>query len=279
MAGAKITSIGDVLWRAVDWHRSGRRGQSQKVAVLEQGLQSGAFSNEHPYILDESFLSNSRAPVRWEVIGEAEDQWEEEEETEEVSRPREPWAAHPPSWVEFPNFPEEPPGPPSGRSVESSFIIISKGCDCKGEGSSGSVPKFASASQQVVETEQRVRITAARKDPSPVPKQVIEAASSSGPSRIASVAQPLLPPPPKGSVTRSLVVLEQRPKGPAESQSLAPPVKAKPKTVEQALIPQYYLPEKARYLTWDRGFLRDFSTRGFVGALGVYSELQADKTY
>ena len=186
MAGAKITSIGDVLWRAVDWHRSGRRGQSQKVAVLEQGLQSGAFSNEHPYILDESFLSNSRAPVRWEVIGEAEDQWEEEEETEEVSRPREP--AHPPSWVEFPNFPEEPAGPPSGRSVESSFIIISKGCDCKGEDSSGSVPKFASASQQVVETEQRVKITAARKDPSPVPRQVIEAASSSGPSRMVSVA-------------------------------------------------------------------------------------------
>jgi hypothetical protein len=50
------------------------------------------------------------------------------------------------------------------------------------------VPKFASASQQVVETEQRVKITAARKDPSPVPRQVIEAASSSGPSRMVSVA-------------------------------------------------------------------------------------------
>ena len=167
-----------------------------------------------------------------------------------------------------------------GRSVESTASSLSpRVVIAKAKTPSGSVPKFASASRQVVETEQRVRITAARKDPSPVPKQVIEAASSSGPSRIASVAQPLLPPPPKGSVTRSLVVLEQRPKGPAESQSLAPPVKAKPKTVEQALIPQYHLPEKARYLTWDRGFLRDFSTRGFVGALGVYSELQADKTY
>jgi len=145
---------------------------------------------------------------------------------------------------------------------------------------SGSVPKFASASRQVVETEQRVRITAARKDPSPVPKQVIEAASSSGPSRIVSVAQPPLPPPPKGSVARSLAVWEQRPKGPAEFQSPAPPVKAKPKTVEQALIPQYHFPENARYLTWDnRGFLRDFSTHGFVGALGVYSELPANKKY
>ena len=46
-------------------------------------------------------------------------------------------------------------------------------------------------------------------------------------------------------------MLEQRPKGPAEFQSPAPPVKAKPKTVEQALIPQYHFPENARYLTWD----------------------------
>ena len=48
------------------------------------------------------------------------------------------------------------------------------------------------------------------------------------PSRIVSVAEPPLPPPLKGSVARSLAVLEQRPKDPAETQSPAPPVKARP---------------------------------------------------
>ena len=109
-----------------------------------------------------------------------------------------------------------------GRSVESTASSLSpRVVIAKAKTPSGSVPKFASASRQVVETEQRVRITAARKDPSPVPKQVIEAASSSGPSRIVLVAQPPLPPPPKGSVARSLAVLEQRPKGSAVSQSPA----------------------------------------------------------
>ena len=105
-------------------------------------------------------MSNSSATVRWEVIGGAEDQWEEEEETEEVSRPRH--AAHPPSWVEFPNFPKEPAGPPPGRSVEAAASSSPGVVIAKEKTPSGSVPKFASASRQVVETEQRVRITTAK---------------------------------------------------------------------------------------------------------------------
>ena len=46
-------------------------------------------------------------------------------------------------------------------------------------------------------------------------------------------------------------------------------MKAKPKTVEQALIPQYNLPENARYLTWDnRGIFDGLLDPWFCGRIG-----------
>ena len=72
-------------------------------------------------MLDENFLSGSRATARQEVIGTFEHQWEEvsseegeKEETRDLRSPREP--EHPPSGVEFPNFPKEPSGPPPGHA-------------------------------------------------------------------------------------------------------------------------------------------------------------------
>ena len=66
------------------------------------------------------------------MIGEFENQWEEEdteaeeEEARDLRVPREP--EHPPSWVEFPNFPKQPSGPPPGRSDTSPSprIVIAK---------------------------------------------------------------------------------------------------------------------------------------------------------
>ena len=60
----------------VDFHRSGRRGLSQKESLfIAQGLECGALSIEYPYIVDPSFIDASRATARWSVIGQEEDQW------------------------------------------------------------------------------------------------------------------------------------------------------------------------------------------------------------
>ena len=46
------------------------------------------------------------------------------------------------------------------------------------------------------------------------------------------------------------------------------------------MAPQYLLPDYCKYLTWDcQGKLRDFSTRGFIGVQGMYTELSAKRTF
>ena len=239
MIFAKISSIGDTLWRAIDWHRSGRRGQSQKTAALEQGLASGQLSNEYPFVLDEDFLRSTRATVRQEVIGEFENQWEEEDTEEEEARdlrvPREP--EHPPSWVEFPNFPKQPSGPPPGRSDTSPSprIVIAKA-----KTATGAVTTIASSSERSVPADHR-RVTVAKavapatavESRSSLPKASGEA-SSSGPKAVPVLREPPLPPPARGSVARGLALQEQRPKSSQGASSSSTP---KPKG--QPLSPPY----------------------------------------
>ena len=257
-----------MLWRAIDWHRSGDRGRKQKTAAIEQGIKDGYLSNSYPFILDQAWITRCRATVRWEVIGEEEDQWVEEEEEEEeeeeaeetrgdLRTPREP--DHPPSWVEFPNFPKAPSSPPPEASPR---IVIAKA-----KTSSGAVPTFAkpTVSRRLASESSQVTPRPSAKRSQPATEPVSEVASSSG-SRIVSISKSSpVPPPPRGSVLRSLG------KGSSTSSSAK---------VGQPLAPQYLLPENARYLTWDsRGILTDYSTRGFVGVLGVYIELPASEKF
>lgn len=93
---------------------------------------------------------------------------------QETSPLRKP--AHPPSSVEFPNFPKEPVGPRPGRSVESAAsspsVVIAKAKTptveseassprvvvAKAKTMKGSVPVPASASRQVVGSVRKVRV-------------------------------------------------------------------------------------------------------------------------
>ena len=229
-------------------------------------------------------MSGSRATVRQEVIGSFEQQWEEvsseEEGAKDQRQPKEP--DHPPSWVEFPNFPKEPPGPPPGypdTSISpSSRVVISKA-----KTQSGSLTTVSTSSVRSVQGDRKVTLAkasspaiASESRPA-VPKAAIEA-----PKGAPGIAAKSRPPVPKASSVASKgaseALLLQRPKtssGAASSSSTSVPV---PKG--QPLAPQYLLPDRCRYLTWDsEGRLRDFSTRGFVGVQGVYTELPAGRKF
>lgn len=229
-------------------------------------------------------MSGSRATVRQEVIGSFEQQWEEvsseEEGAKDQRRPSEP--DHPPSWVEFPNFPKEPPGPPPGypdtSTSPSSRVVISKA-----KTQSGSLTTVSTSSVRSVQGDRKVTLAkasspaiASESRPA-VPKAAIEA-----PKGAPGIAAKSRPPVPKASSVASKgpseALLLQRPKssaGAASSSSTSVPV---PKG--QPLAPQYLLPDRCRYLTWDsEGRLRDFSTRGFVGVQGVYTELPAGRKF
>ena len=61
MTEAEEDEIGDTLWRAIHFHRSGRGGLSQKTAFIFRGLSEGHLSNEYPWILNDGFIAASRA--------------------------------------------------------------------------------------------------------------------------------------------------------------------------------------------------------------------------
>ena len=110
-------SITDTLWRAVDFHRSGRRGLSQKTAFIRRGLAEGKFSNYYPYILDSSIFNGQRATLRPNVIGDLEKAWEvsssSAEEAEEEHESLEPESVAPKAtWGGSSLGPKEPPFPP-----------------------------------------------------------------------------------------------------------------------------------------------------------------------
>eukprot|EP00438_Fugacium_kawagutii_P003568 Skav226537 [mRNA] locus=scaffold4831:204211:206313:- [translate_table: standard] len=56
------------LWDAIDIGRGGRRGFSQKASFLEQGLQEGKFSQEYPFVLDESFCQERGARIGRDLV-------------------------------------------------------------------------------------------------------------------------------------------------------------------------------------------------------------------
>jgi hypothetical protein len=123
-------SITDTLWRAVDFHRSGRRGLSQKTAFIRRGLAEGKFSNYYPYILDSSIFDGQRATLRPNVIGDLEKAWEvsssSAEEAEEEHESLEPESVAPKAtWGGSSLGPKEPPFPPPPsrlRPAEPSLV-------------------------------------------------------------------------------------------------------------------------------------------------------------
>ena len=89
MTEAEEDRIGDTLWRAIDFHRSGRRGLSQKTAFILRGLSEGHLSNEYPWILNDGFIASSRASVSFEVLANGPNSvWEVSSEEEEVEPER-----------------------------------------------------------------------------------------------------------------------------------------------------------------------------------------------
>ena len=253
----KISSIGDTLWRAIDWHRSGKKGQSQKTIVLEQGLTIGALSSEYPFVLDEEFLRRFRNTVRQEVIGKFAHQWEEvsseeeeKKETRDLGSPRDP--KPPPSWIEFPNFPKKPSGPPPGHTrvlkessgpppgyPDTDISPSNKIVIAKAKTNTGSVTPASTSSVRSVQGDRKVTLPKASSPaiaskPRPVvPKAAIEApqgapgittkshppvpkassvVSDSGPKAKSVLKEPPLPPPAKGSVARGLALQKQRSK-------------------------------------------------------------------
>ena len=118
------------LWRAVDFHRSGRRGLSQKTAFVRRGLSEGKFSNYYSYIvLDTSIFDGQRATLRPGVIGDLEKAWEvssssAEEAEEEPENLELETAAPKATWGGSSSGPKEPPFPPPPsrlRPAEPSF--------------------------------------------------------------------------------------------------------------------------------------------------------------
>ena len=248
-------------------------------------------------------------------MGRSEFRGREKEETRDLRSPREP--EHPPSWVEFLNFPKEPSGPPPGHArvpkepsgpppgyPDTSTSPSNRVVIAKAKTNTGSLTTVSTSSVRSVQGDRKVTLSKASSPaiaskPRPaVPKAAIEApqgapgiatkshppvpkassvASDSRPKARPVLKEPPLPPPPKGSVARGLALQEQRPKsssGAASSSSSVPVPKGQP------LAPQYLLPDYCRYLTWDsQGKLRDFSTRGFVGVQGVYTELPARRKF
>ena len=89
MTEAEEEQIGDTLWRAIDFHRSGRRGLSHKKAFILSGLRDGHLSNNYPWILNEDFIATSRASVRFEVLAnDPNTVWESSSSEEEADPER-----------------------------------------------------------------------------------------------------------------------------------------------------------------------------------------------
>ena len=82
----------DVLWRLIKIHRGGRRGFQQKCRLISEGLNGGQLRDQHPYILDESYVTSWGGEVVHSVhnihsVYEIASESELEEEVEEAERP------------------------------------------------------------------------------------------------------------------------------------------------------------------------------------------------
>lgn len=260
---------GDLLWRAIDWHRSGRRGESQKLAYLRQGLTEGKLSNSYPWILDDQYIANSRASVKFEVLANDPNQiWVSSSEEEEEPADRRvkaktgiPARLEPkgsiareiivktqePKAISISSYPKEPFFPPPIRQSESSTsssVTVSKAAPVK-----ATVP----------------RPVPAKAAPAIRPPTGSASSASSIPAKAKSspsVPSGLRPPPAKAQLgaAKSPLTL-QKPKPAGTKAALVS---------DQPLRPFVKLPDTVDFYTWtNQGRLVNTSTRDFRGSAGL----------
>lgn len=283
---ATISSLeeepGDTLWRAVDFHRSGRRGQSQKLAFIKEGLRRGALSNSYPWILDEQYIATSRSSIRFEVLASVEDQvWvssDEEEEQQEDRSERVVKAKGAPPVLQakgsvarqltlrtqepkahsFSVAPKQPLFPPPGR-FESSESVGILSVEQQGESSAGSSSSFqASEPKGVAGSKVSLHPPVAKAAPP---------AKAEGPSSSSAEAA--------GSAKR-LRLPRSRPEL-LSGSSKVPEPKLPP---QQPLRPIVLLPDTAELYVWNpSGNLVKAPTKGFRGTAGIYTEYPAGEKF
>ena len=282
-------SITDTLWRAVDFHRSGRRGLAQKAAFIRRGFAEGKFSNYYPYILDPSIFDGQRATLRPGVIGDLEKAWEvssssaeereedpEKQEPVEVapkatwlssSGPKEPPYPPPPSRLrpaepshpppkKVKLVPKEPSGPPPGRSHL--------------EGSSSSSATVARAKPAEPTPLGVWSVSIGATVDLTVDTTTTEVAGSTTSKAPSGVKQP----PPflaNGSAYRATILGSQQAK--PKAVTFSKPVEIK----QQPLRPRVLLPDTCAYYTWVNGRLTETSTRDCQGAVAIRPELRVSQ--
>ena len=257
MTEAGEDQIGDTLWRAIDFHRSGRRGLSQKTAFILRGLSEGHLSNEYPWILNDGFIAASRASVRFEVLANDPNSiWEVSSEEEEVEPERR----------------VKPKG-----SVARLEILRSQGAKFLGQ-------------SQVLQTQdpKAYSVSSVPKQPlfPPPAKAAVETTSvsasgvrASGVSAISSSSSGVAGPKvslPKGSNPSSL------PKGPPVDRSQAPPLPKGPppkRVHQQPLAPRVLLPDSVECYSWSGNSLVVTSTRNFAGTTSIEPQYPAREKF
>ena len=281
----------DLLWRAIDWHRSGRRGESQKLAYLRQGLLEGKLSNNYPWILDDQYIASSRASVKFEVLASDPNQvWESSSEEEEEPSDRRvkaktgvPTRLEPkgsiareiivksqePKAISISSYPKEPFFPPPIRQSESATS------------SSATVPKESPAKATVP------RPVPAKAAPAVSPLASSSSSATSIPAKVKSspsVPSGLKPPPAKAplGVAKSPLTLQTSKPAGSKSKALvskspstlqtSKPAGSKSKALvsKQPLRPFVKLPDTVDFYTWtNQGRLVNTSTRDFRGSAGL----------
>ena len=259
----------DLLWRAVDWHRSGRRGESQKLAYLRQGLLEGKLSNNYPWILDDQSIASSRASVKFEMLASDPNQvWESSSEEEEEPSDRRvkaktgvPTRLEPkgsiareiivksqePKAISISSYPKEPFFPPPIRQSESATS------------SSATVPKASPAKATVP------RPVPAKAAPAVRPLASSSSSATSIPAKAKSspsVPSGLKPPPAKAPLGVA--------KSPLTLQTSKPAGSKVALVSKQPLRPFVKLPDTVDFYTWtNQGRLVNTSTRDFRGSAGL----------
>ena len=236
-------------------------------------------------------------------------------EARDLRSSREP--KHPPSWIEFPNFPKKPSGPPPGHTrvlkessgppsgyPDTNTSPSNKVVIAKAKTDTGSVTPASTSSIRSIQGNRKVTLPKASSPaiaskPRPVvPKAAIEApqgapeittkshppvpkassvASDSRPKAKSVLKESPLPPPAKESVARNLALQKQRSKNSSGTTSSSSSL---PVPKGQPLAPQYLLPDYCKYLTWDfQGKLRDFSIHGFIGCKVCIRSYQPNENF
>ena len=284
----------DLLWRAIDWHRSGRRGESQKLAYLRQGLSESKLSNNYPWILDEQYIANSRASVKFEVLASDPDQvWESSSEEEEEPSDRRvkaktgvPTRLEPkgsiareiivksqePKAISISSYPKEPFFPPPIRpseSASSSSATVPKASPAKATVPKPVPAKAAPAVSPLASSSSSATSIPAKVKSSPSAPSGLKPPPAKAPLGVAKSPLTLQTPKPAGIKSKALVskspLILQTPK-PAGIKSKALVSKS---SEQQPLRPFVKLPDTVDFYTWNQGRLVNTSTRDFRGSAGL----------